>query len=78
MGALVTHLALLDDKPLDNEARRHVEAMLANVDRMINVLGDLTAALELEPGKSTPLAILTRGRRMQRGEPGPSASEKAE
>ena len=77
MGAFVSHLTLLDDKPLDDDARRHVEAMLANVDQMIKVLGDLTAALELERGKSTPLAILTRKRRMHRVQPGPSAGERA-
>jgi hypothetical protein len=62
VGAFVIHLSMLDDRGLDEDVQRHVDAMLGAVQRMVGALADLTAQFELERGKSTPLAILNRDR----------------
>jgi hypothetical protein len=58
VGAFVIHLSLLDDEDLSEEARSHLEAMLVNVQRMVEALGDITSSFDLEAGSSTPLSVL--------------------
>ena len=58
IGSFVFRLALLDDQEMSGAARIQVEAMLANVERMVEALAGITSSFGLEGGKSTPLAIL--------------------
>jgi len=58
IGSFVFRLAILDDQKMSGTARAQLDAMLANVDRMVGALADLTQGLGLDGGKSTPLAIL--------------------
>jgi len=60
VGAFVINLSMLDDENLSTEGRERLEAMLANVQRMVEALTELTAGLGLERGSSTPLAMLSR------------------
>ncbi len=58
IGSFVFRLALLDGQEMSGAARTQLDKMLVNVDRMVGALADLTLGLDLEGGKSTPLAIL--------------------
>ena len=58
LGSFVIHLAIVDDQEVSQDARAHLDAMLANVDRMVEALAAITESFGLEGGKSTPLAIL--------------------
>jgi hypothetical protein len=58
IGSFVFRLALLDEQEMSGAARTHLDAMLANVDRMVGAVADITSGFGLEGGKSTPLAIL--------------------
>ena len=58
IGSFVIRLALLDNQEMSGAARTHLDAMLVNVDRMVEALAGITSAFGLEGGKSTPLAIL--------------------
>jgi len=58
IGSFVIRLALLDDEEMSSPARTQLDAMLVNVDRMVEALAAITSSFDLEDGKSTPLAIL--------------------
>jgi hypothetical protein len=60
MGAFVIYLALLDDEPLSEDGKRHLDTMLGNVQRMVATIGKIASSFGLE--KSTPLAILSADR----------------
>jgi hypothetical protein len=50
--------ALLDNQEMSGTARAHLEAMLVNVDRMVEALAEITSSFGHDGGKSTALAIL--------------------
>jgi hypothetical protein len=58
LGSFVIHLAIVDDQEMSQDARTHLDAMLVNVDRMVEALAAISASFGLAGGKSTPLAIL--------------------
>jgi hypothetical protein len=58
IGSFVIRLAILDGQEMSGTARNQLDAMLANIDRMVRAVACLTSGLGLEVGKSTPLAIL--------------------
>jgi signal transduction histidine kinase len=62
LGAFVIYLALLDDEKLSDDGRKHLESMLGSVQRMVTAVGEIASSFGLEPGKSTPLAILNQDR----------------
>jgi hypothetical protein len=58
LGAFVFRLALLDNQEMSGTARAHLEAMLVNVDRMVEALAEIASSFGHDGGKSTALAIL--------------------
>jgi hypothetical protein len=64
VGAFVIYLSLLDDEEVSPEARRHLEAMLASVKRMVEGLARITARFGIET--ATPLGIVAGRDRMHR------------
>jgi hypothetical protein len=70
LGAFAIRLTLLDDATMDDAARAHVDAMLAEVQRMTRAVEAITARFGLEVGDSTPLAIIHReSRRFESNRP---------
>ena len=58
LGSFVIRLAILDGEEMSGAARKQLDAMLVNVDRMVASLARITSRFGLDGGKSTPLAIL--------------------
>jgi len=73
LGAFAIRLTLIDDAALDEDSRAHVDAMLAEVQRMTHALEAITARFGLEVGDCTPLAIIQReSRRLESQRSNPS------
>jgi hypothetical protein len=65
IGAFVIYLALLDDEELSSDGRKHLEAMLRNVERMVASIDVVASTFGLE--RSTPLALVSQHERAHDG-----------
>ena len=66
VSAFAIHVALIDDRDLNEDARSSLDAMLTQVEHMTKALAAITKAFGLELDDSTPLAMLSRTRERPR------------
>jgi len=64
VGAFVIYLALLDDEEVGKEARKHLDSMRTNVQRMVGAIADIASGFGLEgDGNSAPVRVTGHDRR---------------
>jgi len=66
VGAFAIKLALLDDEQLSDDARRCINQMLSEVERMAEAISAISSHFRLEVGDATPLAIISQNGRAPR------------